>query len=100
MSKVCGACSSERIFVERIHIYLVAAQDAFGHIYIVGSRESNEDARASVAEGDALLSYDTDQTLRIFAHGLNMCGQILPRTPYVLVESEQSFHNSTGTSFQ
>lgn len=75
--------------MERIHIYLVAAQDAFGYIYIVGSRESDEHARTLVCEGDALLSYDTDQTLRIFAHGLNVCGQVLPRTTYTLTGPER-----------
>ena len=76
--------------MERIHIYLVAAQDAFGYIYIVGSRESDEHARSLVCEGDTLLSYDTDQTLRIFAHGLNVCGQVLPRTKYALIGPDRA----------
>ena len=70
-------------------IYLVAAQDAFGDLYFVGSEESDEDARASVPEGDTLLSHTTEETLRIFSHGLVVSGQVLNKFPYILTDASE-----------
>ena len=71
-------------------IYLVAAQDAFGDLYFVGSEESDEDAYASVPEGDTLLTHTTEETLRIFSHGLVVSGQVLNKFPCILTNASET----------
>ena len=73
----------------QVRIYLVAAQDAFGEMYFMGSRDSDSDARASVPKGDTLITRTTEQTLRTFLHGLVVSGQVLKKFPCILTDASE-----------